>query len=103
MVKLGVSVVPPHRDVVNGAACECDAGLECLALGVHPLEGRQQRWMHIEEAAAPSTHEGLSQDAHEAGQTDHVCPGRLQLTVHRRLKLFPILVVLVRNHLRSKV
>lgn len=77
------------------ASGDSDARLQCLPLGVHPLEGREERWVDIKHPSVPGPHEGACQDAHEPGQADQLHPGRLKLDGDGCLELLTRLVVLV--------
>ena len=65
-------------DEVDGHARDRDPRRERVVDGMQPRERRQQRRMDVEDPAAERAQGAGSQDAHEAGQHDHVRVGLLE-------------------------
>jgi hypothetical protein len=72
---------------MHAAAMQPHPGGERLGMGLHPGKGRQQRGMDVQHAALEAAHEGVAEDAHEAGQQHQVRRMALDLGGQRGVEL----------------
>src|SRR3954452_15288588 len=64
-------------DEVDGNSGNFRAVLECLLDRVEPLEGRQERWVDVDDPVREAADEARREDLHPARQHDELRPGAL--------------------------
>ena len=57
---------------MDGAPRDFNTGLQCLHLGVAPLEGGQQWGVNVDYSVPPTIHEGLGENPHETRQANEL-------------------------------
>ena len=75
---------------MNGRAVPFDAGFERAAVGVQPLELRQQRRVDVEHSPVPARHEPRCQQPHETGEADDLDAVALQFGIERAFERFAV-------------
>ena len=72
------------------APCRFDAGFKRAAMGMQPLELRQQRRVDVQHAPAPARDEPWREEPHEAGKADEIDALRVKLGVERAFEAFAV-------------
>ena len=71
---------------VHGGTTDLDAVVPRLGLPVEPGEGRQERWMDVEDAVRERLDERCAQQPHETSEAHERDVAFLELVYHREIQ-----------------
>lgn len=86
---------------VDRTTTDPDTGSENVGVSVRASEGRQQRWVNVDDPIAPAIDEVGCQQAHEARKAYEPDIGSAQSRVERAVELRPIGKIPMRDCYRS--